>query len=210
MITGLSKISGRQTIGNSGTAYHRLSTGDAVTQCFELVLGGVVANEHSERGRGTAERRDRVLLERLSIDAQQGQTSACCGGRKRDTGRICCCGSVLRRRAAGRPPLSIDISCPPGAQQQTRRTPLLRSIDGIDRQTHRRTDIRPLHRPCSAYYADNVNNQQVELLVHNAGLSATGVGRTFSCACLSLSVCLPVLLTKTSRAIRTKCDRLDI
>ena len=119
-----------------------------------------------------------------------------------------CCGVVLL--GARRPPLSIDISCPPGAQQQTRRTPLLRSIDGIDRQTHRRTDIRPLHRPCSAYYADNVNNQQVELLVHNAGLSATGVGKTFSCACLSLSVCLPVLLTKTSRAIRTKCDRLDI
>jgi len=28
--------------------------------------------------------------------------------------------------------LSIDISCPPGAQQQTRRTPLLLSIDGTD------------------------------------------------------------------------------
>jgi len=28
---------------------------------------------------------------------------------------------------ARRPPLSIDISCPHSAQQQTRRTPLLRS-----------------------------------------------------------------------------------
>jgi len=34
--------------------------------------------------------------------------------------------------AAGRPPLSIDIFCAYGAQQQTRRTPLLRSIDGTD------------------------------------------------------------------------------
>jgi len=33
-----------------------------------------------------------------------------------------CCGAV----AAGRPPLLIDISCPHSAQQQTRRTPLLR------------------------------------------------------------------------------------
>jgi len=33
-----------------------------------------------------------------------------------------------------------------GAQQQTRRPPLLLSIDGTDR----RTDARPLHRPCSA------------------------------------------------------------
>jgi len=32
-------------------------------------------------------------------------------------------------------PLSIDISCPHGAQQQTRRTPLLLSIDGADRRT---------------------------------------------------------------------------
>jgi len=30
--------------------------------------------------------------------------------------------------------LSVDISCPRGAQQQTRRTPLLLSIDGTDRR----------------------------------------------------------------------------
>jgi len=34
--------------------------------------------------------------------------------------------------AAGRPALSIDIFCTYGAQQQTRRTPLLRSTDGTD------------------------------------------------------------------------------
>jgi len=45
-----------------------------------------------------------------------------------------------RRR---RPPLSIDISCPHGAQQQTRR-PLLLSIDGTDRRTlDRFTDPAP-------------------------------------------------------------------
>jgi len=39
--------------------------------------------------------------------------------------------------AAGRPAVqqSIDISCAPGAQQQTHRTPLLRSTDGTDRRT---------------------------------------------------------------------------
>jgi len=34
--------------------------------------------------------------------------------------------------AAGRPVLSIDIFCAYGAQQQTRRTPLLRLTDGTD------------------------------------------------------------------------------
>jgi len=34
--------------------------------------------------------------------------------------------------AAGRPALSIDIFCTYGAQQQTRRTPLLRLTDGTD------------------------------------------------------------------------------
>jgi len=42
-----------------------------------------------------------------------------------------CCGTIT----AGRPPLSIDISCPQSAQQQTRRPPLLLSIDGTDRRT---------------------------------------------------------------------------
>jgi len=49
---------------------------------------------------------------------------------------------------------SIDISRPRGAQQQTRRTPLLLSIDGTDGQT----DSRSFHRPCSTYCADSVKN----------------------------------------------------
>jgi len=36
---------------------------------------------------------------------------------------------------AARSQLSIDICCLQGAQQQTRRTPLLLSIDGKDRRT---------------------------------------------------------------------------
>jgi len=43
--------------------------------------------------------------------------------------------AVLRRLAARRPPLSIDISVLYGAQQQTRRTPLLLLNDETDRQT---------------------------------------------------------------------------
>jgi len=39
------------------------------------------------------------------------------------------CGAVA---AAGRPAPSIDIFCAYGAQQQTRRTPLLRSTVGTD------------------------------------------------------------------------------
>jgi len=40
-----------------------------------------------------------------------------------------------------RPKLSIDISCPHGAQQQTRRKPMLLSIDGTDRRTDRRSTV---------------------------------------------------------------------
>jgi len=36
------------------------------------------------------------------------------------------------------PPMLIDISCPPGPQQQTRRTLLQRSIDGTDGRTPNR------------------------------------------------------------------------
>jgi len=87
------------------------------------------------------------------------ETSLCSAsyvGGQRDTAHICCwascCGAVA---AEHRRLLSIDISSlrPLGAQQQTHRTPLLRSIDRWDRQTDGRTDARPFHRPCSAYYA---------------------------------------------------------
>jgi len=47
--------------------------------------------------------------------------------------------------------LSIDVCCPrPGCSKRQ----ML-----IDGQTDRRTDTRPLHRLCTAYYADSVRNQ---------------------------------------------------
>ena len=64
------------------------------------------------------------------------------------------------RRAAAPLPLSAGAcyrSISPvltALDQQTRRTPLLLSIDGTDG----RTDARSFHRPCSAYYAGSVNN----------------------------------------------------
>ena len=71
-----------------------------------------------------------------------------------DIAHICCwvpcCGAV----DAGRPPLSINISCQHGAQQQTCHMPLLQSNDG----TNRWKDTRPFHRPCSAYYVGSDNN----------------------------------------------------
>ena len=90
--------------------------------------------------------------------------SASHGDCKPDTVRICFCCPVLRRRCCPAPPLSIDISCTRGAQQQTRRTPLLRSIDGTDRQTDGRTDIRPLHRSCCAYHRDSANKLRICLM----------------------------------------------
>ena len=62
------------------------------------------------------------------------------------TARICCCASSM--------PQSIDISWPPGPQQQTRRTLLQRSIAGTDRRTPYR-DITLPHptRSVSIMYA---------------------------------------------------------
>jgi len=91
------------------------------------------------------------------IGCQCNTARICCERRLR---RRCC---MLRAPAAGtqrrRPPLSIDISCQKGALQQTRRPPMLLSIDGTDRQT----DARPFHRPCSAYHASSVNKKTKEL-----------------------------------------------
>jgi len=50
-----------------------------------------------------------------------------------------CCGAVAAKRRC--PPLPIDISCPHGAQQQTRRTPLLLSIDRTDGRTVGRSTV---------------------------------------------------------------------
>jgi len=46
---------------------------------------------------------------------------------------------LLSAVAAGRG-CTIDIACPQGAKQQTRRPSLQLSIDGTDRQTDGRTD----------------------------------------------------------------------
>jgi len=54
-----------------------------------------------------------------------------------------------------RRPLSIDISCRHGTQQQTRRSDV--QMMG---QTDRQIDSRHFHRPCFAYYASDVNKYQ--------------------------------------------------
>ena len=64
--------------------------------------------------------------------------------------------AVRRAAATTAVQQSIDISYPPGPQQQTRRT-LLQRTNGIDRQTDRRTPCR--HRPRAAYYACSANNE---------------------------------------------------
>jgi len=50
--------------------------------------------------------------------------------------------------------LSLNISCPQGAQQQTDWLPLLLSIDGTERQTN----TQQLHSPCSTCYTGSANN----------------------------------------------------
>ena len=49
--------------------------------------------------------------------------------------RICCCGILLRRRCCWTSAVVDRHTLHRGAQQQTRRTPLLRSIDRTDIQT---------------------------------------------------------------------------
>ena len=67
--------------------------------------------------------------------------------------------AVLRFRAAAAPAVqqSIDISYPPGPQQQTR-CALLQQANRTERQTDRWTDTVPFHRLCFAYCADSANN----------------------------------------------------
>ena len=66
--------------------------------------------------------------------------------------------AVLRPRAATTPAVqqSIDISFPPGPQQQTCHT-LLQRANGTDS----RMDTVPFHRPCSAYCAGSANNSKI-------------------------------------------------
>jgi len=73
-----------------------------------------------------------------------------------------CCGAVAAERLA--PPLSIDISCPLGAQQQTRRTPLLpvlRSIDGADRQMDGHQTI-----------TQTISVNKLQLFIHRGSLNS--------------------------------------
>jgi len=60
-------------------------------------------------------------------------------GSQHDSIRVYC---WMPAPAAQRPQLSIDISSPQGAQQQTRRPPLLLSIEGTERRTDGRTPDR--------------------------------------------------------------------
>ena len=69
-------------------------------------------------------------------------------GCQQDSTHICCWAPAP---AARRPQLSIDTSCPQGAQQQTRWSPLLRSIDGTDRRKDGRPIPLHVKRPCPAF-----------------------------------------------------------
>jgi len=48
------------------------------------------------------------------------------------------------------------------------------AVDQRDRQTDGRTDTRPLHRPCSAYYVGSVSQQIVSQLLR-CGLIMTEI-----------------------------------
>jgi len=74
--------------------------------------------------------------------------------------------------------ISIGIYCPQGAQQQTRGTLLLLSVDGTDRRTDERTDGRTdTHRPCSAYYAGSVKNGKCGNSRNVTSIGRNGMGK---------------------------------
>jgi len=80
--------------------------------------------------------------------------------------------------SAGR--AAIDISWPPGPQQQTNRSGVRRPNDGKDgqtlnRQTDRRTDARQFHKPCSAYHASSVNKCRKKLILFHIYLFVVNV-----------------------------------
>jgi len=86
-----------------------------------------------------------VVWKRTSEDSKYERAASLCSAscvKVSYTARICCwaprCGAAAGGRLA--PPLSIDISRPPGPQQQTRRSGVRRQNDGANRQT---TDERP-------------------------------------------------------------------
>ena len=128
-----------------------------------------------------------------------------------------CCAPLLL--GARRPPLSIDLSCLRGAQQQTRRTLLQRSIDETDRQTDGRTaDSGPLHRPCSAYYASSVKSR--EIIAETSKINSTsGCGYERAAACfrntpkknsLRVQWASPMTFLTTCSTYKTKQDKTRV
>ena len=97
-------------------------------------------------------------------------------GCQHDTSRVCCwvpcCGAVAAVRRC--PPLSIDVSCPHGTQQQTLCTPLLRSNDGTDRRMDvTQTLFRILRGQC---WQLTFASSAVELIEQPRSERAHGVG----------------------------------
>ena len=82
--------------------------------------------------------------------------------------RLVVCLANTRQQACAEPRTSALNMTPPAAAARAPAVigrylllvPKLRQaadVDRLDRQTDGRTDIRPLHRPCTAYCANNVN-----------------------------------------------------
>jgi len=66
--------------------------------------------------------------------------------------------NAARSRSSGACSYRLISAARARAQQQTRRTSLLLSIDGTDRWTDGRTDTRQMHRLCTAYYAGKLSD----------------------------------------------------
>ena len=67
---------------------------------------------------------------------------------ERDAACVCCWAQAVQQL--------INISCPPGAQQQTRSSRV--QMMG---QTDRQTDTWLLHKTCSAYYTSSITNSAI-------------------------------------------------
>ena len=101
------------------------------------------------------------------------ETSLCSASyvsRQHGTARMCCCIHCCSAVAAGcaaptarPPPATVDQHLLPGGGTASNSPHIAAVVDRWDRQTNRRMDSVPLHRPCSAYYVNSANN--------NSGLS---------------------------------------
>ena len=74
--------------------------------------------------------------------------------------RCCCCYVVLTAccMAPRRAPTAVDRYLLPAGHSAANLPTAVAAVDRRDRQTDGQTDARPLHRPCSAYYAVSVTN----------------------------------------------------